>query len=374
VRVLVVNAGSSSLKLRVVDEHDTVEAAADLPATAGVFDASDADRALAGLLPVDAVGHRVVHGGDRFTAPVLVDAAVREQLAALVALAPLHQPAALAGIDLIASTAPGTPAVACFDTSFHAGIPDAAATYALPGEWRARWPVRRYGFHGLSHAWAARRSAEMTGAATVVTCHLGAGASLAAVRDGSCLDTTMGFTPLEGLVMASRSGTVDPGLVLWLLRQGLSVDEVENGLERQSGLTGLAGTPDLRTVLERAAGGDADAALARDVYVHSVVRHVGAMAAVLGGLEALVFTGGAGEASAELRATVADRLRFLGVAVDRDRNGSARPDADVSAEGAPVRTLVVAAREDLEIARAVRGAISRDPLTRYRAADAEGRG
>jgi acetate kinase len=251
--------------------------------------------------------------------------------------------------------------VACFDTAFHAGLPEAAATYALPRHWRDLG-ARRYGFHGLSHAWASRRAAELVpGARRVVVCHLGAGASLAAVLDGRSVDTTMGFTPVEGLVMATRSGSVDPGLLLWLLdREHLSAAEAGDALEHRSGLLGLAGTGDLRDLLERR---DDEARLAVEVYLHRLVGGVAAMAASLGGVEVLVFTGGVGEHAPEVRERAGAALAFLGVAVDRSRNadavGDTGRDVDVSADGAAVRTLVVTAREDVEIACAVHHLIER---------------
>jgi acetate kinase len=251
---------------------------------------------------------------------------------------------------------PDLPAVACFDTAFHADLPPAAATYALPREWRERHALRRYGFHGLSHAYASRRAAELLGdPRRIVTCHLGAGASLAAVADGRSVDTTMGFTPLEGLVMATRSGSVDPGLVLWLLEHGgHEVGEVSDALEHGAGLRALAGTADMREVLGR---DDADARLAREVYVHRLRALIAAMAASLGGLDALVFTGGVGERASPIRLAAAEGLAFLGVGIDPDADARAEPDADVTAPGAAVRTLVVRAREDLEIARETRAAL-----------------
>jgi acetate kinase len=288
-----------------------------------------------------------VHGGARFRDAVLVDDAVVTALGELTDLAPLHQPAALAGIAAVGRALPDVPAVACFDTAFHATLPAAAATYALPRAWRERFGLRRFGFHGLSHAYASRRAA----AARVVSCHLGAGASLAAVREGACVDTTMGFTPMEGLVMATRSGSVDPGLVLWLLRHGVDADAVEEGLDREGGLRGLAGEGDMRAILARV---DADARLALDVYVHRLRAGIAAMVAALGGLDALVFTGGVGEHAPEVRAAAADGLGFLGVALDADANARATADAEIGVAGAAARKLVVTAREDLEVARQVR--------------------
>jgi acetate kinase len=355
VRVLVVNAGSSSLKLRVLDPGDGVAAEADIDAPRARVD-EDALRAwIAGAGTVDAVGHRIVHGGERFRSAVRVDDGVVRELRALTDLAPLHQPKSLAALDAVLAALPDTPTVACFDTAFHATLAPEATTYAVPRAWRERWGVRRYGFHGLSHAYASRRAAELTGARRVVTAHLGAGASLAAVRDGRSVDTTMGFTPLEGLVMATRSGSVDPGLLLWLLeRERLDVAEMSAALEHEGGLLALAGTADMREVLARADGGDDEARVALGVYLHRLRAGIAAMAAALGGLDALVFTGGVGERSPPVRAAAADGLGFLGVAVDTGRNGAPDGDADVSADGVAVRTLVVPAREDVEIARQVR--------------------
>lgn len=365
--VLVINAGSSSLKLRLLDPGDQVLGRQDITGRDSGFavaEVTDAIRALTAGSTVDAVGHRVTHGGGH-TGPVRIDDAVRAELADLTPLAPLHQPAALAGIDAVSGALAGVPAVACFDTAFHAILPPAAATYPLPAEWRQRHGLRRYGFHGLSHAYASRRAAELLGRDLVelrlVTCHLGAGASLAAVLFGRSVDTTMGFTPLEGLMMATRSGSVDPGLLLWLQQQaGLSAAELSDGLEHRSGLRGLAGVPDMREVLARRAGGDAAAGLAFDVYTHRLRAGIGAMAAGLGGLDAVVFTGGVGENAAVVRGAAVAGLEFVGLAVNPGLNAAARGDADVSAAGAPVATLVVTAREDVEIARQVRGLLG-DP-------------
>jgi acetate kinase len=361
-RILVVNAGSSSLKLRVLGPGDAVEGGADLPAPRGVTDAAELERAMRDLGAVDAVGHRIVHGGTDFSGPVRIDARVVQRLEALTDLAPLHQPKSLAALAAVTAVLPDVPAVACFDTAFHATMPAAAFTYALPPEWRKRWDLRRYGFHGLSHAYASRRAAELLGRTPeglrIVTCHLGAGASLAAVRDGRSVDTTMGFTPLDGLVMATRSGSVDPGLVLWLAEHaGMPPAELAATLERRSGLLGLAGTADMRAVLADAAAGRPEARLALDVYVHRLRGSVAAMAASLGGLDALVFTGGVGERSPVVRGLAADGLGFLGMALDPGRNESGPDDREVGADGARVRTLVVAAREDVEIVREVRAVL-----------------
>ena len=358
-RVLVVNAGSSSLKIRLLDPGDRVAGSKDLPPPSGAADAGMLKDAISSFGDVDAVGHRIVHGGTLFRAPVVIDAEVRQRLGALTDLAPLHQPKSLAALDAVQAALPDVPAVACFDTAFHATIPDPAATFALPAEWRARWTLRRYGFHGLSHAYVSRRAAEMTsGASRIVTCHLGAGASLAAVLDGRSVDTTMGFTPLDGLVMATRSGSVDPGLVLWLQEHaGMPAAEVAATLEHRSGLHGLAGTADMREILSRAAEGDARCELAREVYLHRLRACVASMGAAMGGLDALVFTGGVGENSPEIRRRAMEGLGFLGVRPDTARNGAGSGDREIGLPDAPVRSLVIIAREDLEIARQVRSVL-----------------
>ena len=285
------------------------------------------------------------------------------RLRALTPLAPLHQPAALDAIAAVGSLLPDLPAVACVDTAFHSTLPEAAATYAVPLAWREQFGLKRFGFHGLSHAYASRRAAELLGRdprhLRVVTCHLGAGASLAAVAGGRSVDTTMGFTPVEGLVMATRSGSVDPGMLLWLLQYGgLQVDDVSDALEHGSGLGALAGTADMREVLARARAGDPSALLARDVYLHRLRSLIASMAASMDGLDALVFTGGVGERASAIRTGAAAGLGFLGVAVDARADEAAKPDADVSAEGARVRTLVIEAREDLEMAAQVRSTLA----------------
>ncbi|HTZ07580.1 MAG TPA: acetate/propionate family kinase [Acidimicrobiales bacterium] len=368
-RVLVVNAGSSSVKASVLDADDTLLVQRDRAVDPegsfpGLLDAV-LDEIFAAVPVLDAAGHRVVHGGADHRTPLVLEGGAEAALAGLAELAPLHNPPALAAIARLRTRRPDLVQVACFDTAFHATLPAAAATFAVPAEWRALG-VRRFGFHGLSHAWASRRAAELLGrpvaSLRLVTAHLGAGASLAAVEGGRSVDTTMGFTPLDGLVMATRSGTVDPGAVLWLQRRlGLGPAEVEDALTRRSGLLGLTGTTgDLRRVLADAAGGDPDAGLAVDVYLHRLRGAVAAMAAATGGTDALVFTGGAGEHSAWLRQATCDGLGFLGLELDPVRNegaGGDGPDAVVSPPHAGAAVVVVHAREDLEIARQVRTAL-----------------
>ncbi|MBF6507499.1 acetate/propionate family kinase [Nocardia farcinica] len=358
-RVLAVNAGSSSLKLVLLDGDDVV-AHEHLERWEGE---PEPIRRFLDEHGADAIGHRVVHGGNRIVTATVADDDVVDYLASLTELAPLHQPRALGGLRAARSIAPGTPSVVCVDTAFHAGLPPAAATYALPREWNRKWSLRRYGFHGLSHSYAVVRGADLTGLpprqGRVLSCHLGAGASMAAVRDGRCADTTMGFTPEEGLVMNTRSGTVDPGLIGYLINtKGVAPQELFGVLAKRSGLAGLSGTSgDLRDVLTARSEGDGDAAVAFDVYRRSLVRYAGAMVAVLGGLDLLVFTGGTGEHQPPVRAAVCEALSFAGAALDPERNEAASGDADITAVGAPVRTAVVQAREDLEIARQTRAAV-----------------
>jgi acetate kinase len=364
-RILTVNAGSSSLKLRLLDDADQTVAAAD-------FDGDPGPDALRAFVesggPIDAVGHRVVHGGPDFVSSVSLDGEVLVRIERLSELAPLHNPPALAWIRRFAELRPGVPAVACFDTAFHAHMPPAAVTYAIPWEWTQELGVRRFGFHGLSHAYSSRRAADLLGRSLgdirVVSCHLGSGSSAAAVAFGRSVDTSMGFTPLEGLVMATRSGSVDPGALLWVQAHlGLSPAEMGDRLERSSGLLGISGVSgDMRRVLQAAAGGHERCQLAVDTWVHRLRGTVGSMAASMGGAEALVFTGGVGEHLPLLRERVCRGLGFLGVDLDHHRNEAAgEADADLSTEAASTRVLLVHAREDLEIAREVRHVLGHRP-------------
>jgi acetate kinase len=343
--ILVVNAGSTSLKLRLVanDESVTaVESLDDVPAA-----------------EIAAVAHRVVHGGSLFREAVVIDGEVRDAIAGLRAIAPLHNTPALEAIETAARALPGVPHLAVFDTAFHATIPPAAATYAVPRRWREDWDVRRYGFHGLSVAWSTERAAAMLGRAPgdvcLVVCHLGGGSSVTGVRDGRSADTTMGFSPLEGVPMNTRSGSVDPGALLHLLRsRGLDAGQLDHALNFESGLTALAGATGQK-LEQAAADGDPDAALALDVFTYRVAGAVAAMAVAAGRLDALVFTAGIGEGSAEVRSRVCGRLGLLGVRLDPERNAAAAPDCDVSAGAVPV--LVIRAREELVIARAARALV-----------------
>jgi acetate kinase len=332
--VLVVNAGSTSLKLSAVAVDGSAEEVVSLDAVpAGV----------------EAVVHRVVHGGTRFREPVVIDERVEHGLAELTELAPLHNGPAVAAIEAARRVLPDVPHVAVFDTAFHATTPEEAAVYALPSRWRDEWGIRRFGFHGLSVQWAAER----VPVPRLVVCHLGGGCSVTAVRDGRSVETTMGFSPLEGVPMATRSGSIDAEVVLHLLRTGKQeLEEVETALERESGLLGLSGTSARVEELERS---DTPAArLALAVFAYRVAGAVGTMAVALGGLDALVFTAGVGEGSARVREDVCARLRFLGVELDTEANSAADPDADVAAAASTVRVVVLRAREDVVAARAAR--------------------
>ena len=325
--VLVVNAGSRTLKLHVVGDDESVTDVASLEEVP---------------VAVAAVGHRVVHGGSRLVEPALIDDSVEAEILSLATLAPLHNKPALAAIDEAQAALPDVPHVAVFDTAFHATLPDEARTYAVPARWREEWGVRRYGFHGLSVQWAA----EHVPAPRLVVCHLGGGCSVTAVRDGRSVDTTMGFSPLEGVPMATRSGSVDPGAIVYLLREGLlTPEELDDALEYESGLLALGGSTDPREL---------DGTLALRHYTYRIAGAVAAMAVALGGLDALVFTAGVGENSAPVRAGICDRLAFLGVELDEAANESATPDVDISSAGSKVRVVVLKAREEIVIARAVR--------------------
>jgi acetate kinase len=311
---------------------------------------------------VHAVGHRVVHGGERYTTAVRITPEVTQAIAALAELAPLHNPASLDGIHAVEQVLPGVPQVAVFDTAFHATLSETARTYPVPLQWRREWGVRRYGFHGLSHAYCATRAAQMLGRqdGRLIIAHLGNGASVAAVHHGRCVDTSMGFTPLEGLMMGTRSGSIDPGILLYLLRQqGLDAEQLDHALNYASGLLGVSGiSADMRQVLA-AMPQQADARLAVEVYVHRIRHTVGAMAATLGGVDALVFTAGVGEHAAVIRERVCENLGYLGLILDRTANDGCQPDADIAMPTSPGRILVIATREDVTIVRETRRVLTR---------------
>ena len=339
--ILVVNAGSTSLKLSLVAEDETTERVESLEEAAGA--------------DLDAVAHRVVHGGPHFTEPVVIDDGVRRTIHELEDLAPLHNEPALRGVEKATSTHPDVPHVAVFDTAFHATIPAEAATYAIPEAWREEWGIRRYGFHGLSVQWASQQ----VRVPRLVVCHLGGGCSVTAVLDGQSADTTMGFSPLEGVPMSTRSGSIDPGALFYLLREAsLDAGALDHALNFDSGLVGLGGSGDMSELESRVEQGDPAADLAVEVFAYRVAAAVAGITVATGGLDALVFTAGIGERSRLARARVCQRLEFLGVALDARLNETAEPDADVASPDSSVRIVVLGAREDLVAARAARALLA----------------
>jgi len=355
VRVLVLNCGSSSLKWRLYDGGQ----AQDGGLVERVTDYAAALRDLLSNLDtsgIGAVGHRVVHGGLRFTAPTLIDDEVLEACTALTPLAPLHNPPNLEGVREARRLLPEVPQVAVFDTAFHRTIPAAHATYAIDAKLAAEHGITRYGFHGTSHAYVSRRTAELlerpVQEINVITLHLGNGASACAVRGGRSVATSMGLTPLEGLVMGGRSGDIDPAIVFHLSREAkMGLDDIDTMLNNGSGLRGLCGDNDMREVIRRRAAGDAAAALAFDVYCARIKSYVGAYYALLGKLDAITFTAGVGENAAAVRAEAVSGLEGLGIAVDAERNASpAHGPRIVSPAGAAIAVCVVPTDEELEIA------------------------
>ncbi|MEV6298364.1 acetate kinase [Actinoplanes sp. NPDC051861] len=365
-RVLVLNCGSSSLRYRLFDGSDVLakgliqrigeeggDAAGHREALQRLMDTVD-------LTELAAVGHRVVHGGDRFTASTVVNDEVAATIEELIPLAPLHNPAALTGIEVARKLLPDVPQVAVFDTAFHATIPPEGVRWAIDREVAQRWGIRRYGFHGTSHAYVSRETARVLGRpvedTNVITLHLGNGSSATAVAGGRSVATSMGLSPLSGLVMGTRSGDIDPSVVFHLHRvAGMSLDEIEDSLTRRGGLLGLTGDNDMRTVLERRASGDPEAALAFDVCCRRLREYVGSYLAVLGRADAITFTAGVGENSPDIRAGALGGLEALGIAIDPERN--ARNERIISPDGSPVTVCVVPTEEELEIAREARQAI-----------------
>jgi acetate kinase len=354
-RILAVNVGSSSLKLSVVDSQDQISSEVLADGNADPLEALRDFATRAG--DFDAVAHRLVHGGPSIRHAAVVNDAVRRRLNEAATLAPLHVPPALRLLDA-ARESIDRPQVVCVDTAFHADLPDHAATYAVPAEWR-EWGVRRYGFHGLSYAWASRRCAELLDRSPddlqVVIAHVGAGVSACAVRDGHSVDTSMGFTPMEGAVMAMRSGSVDPGALLWLQEfRGVTVSEMTTALEHGSGLAGLCGRADVRDVERGVAGGDPACTAALDVFVHVLSRVIGGLATSLDRLDSLVFTGGVGEHSALVRTRVCRRLALFGLP---EALLPADGDAVIAREAQRPVVVVVTAREDVQMAREARRAL-----------------
>ena len=307
------------------------------------------------LSDIDVVGHRVVHGGDKYHQPTLINAEVKEAIASLSPLAPSHNPVNLEGIEAIENILPDLPQFAVFDTSFHSQMPLPAAVYPGPKDWLDQG-IRRYGFHGISHQYCLERVAQLLAkeakSLRVITCHLGNGCSLAAIRDGISINTTMGYTPLEGLMMGSRSGSIDPSILIQLMRQGYNADQLEHLLNKESGLKGLSGvSSDMRQINDAIAAGHEQAKLALEVYNHRLRCYLGAMLTSLGGLDVLVFTGGVGEHQASVRSAASDALEFLGLKIDSNKNETNPVDVDISTEDSTVRVFVIHTQEDWAIAQ-----------------------
>lgn len=371
-KVLVLNSGSSSIKYRLFRMESMAVLCAGVVDRIGEPGASPVRDHREGFLRVMsvlsdsggireaadlyAIGHRVVHGGDRFREPARVDAGVLEAIRETIPFAPLHNPGNLQGIEVALAMCPGVPQVAVFDTAFHQTMPPHAFHYALPHDLCTAHRVRRYGFHGTSHAHVARRAADFLGkppgSLNLITLHLGNGASAAAIREGKSVDTSMGMTPLEGLIMGTRCGDLDPAVPFFLARAtGKPPGELLSLLNEESGLKGICGANDMREVHRKAAAGDPSASLAIDMYGYRVKKYIGAYIAVLGRVDALVFTGGIGENDAEVRRRACDGLSPLGIALDDARNGSPSKDPrEIQREGTPVKILVLPTDEELEIA------------------------
>jgi acetate kinase len=311
---------------------------------------------IAQLSDINIVGHRVVHGGQEYTETTLITPAVKDAIKRLVEYAPLHNPVNLEGIEAVERILPNVPQVAVFDTAFHSQLPQAAVVYPGPYEWFEQG-IRRYGFHGISHQYCAQRAAQILGrdlaSLRLITCHMGNGCSLAAISGGRSIDTTMGFTPLEGLMMGSRSGSVDPGILIYLLRQkGYSADQFDTLLDKESGLKGVSGvSSDMREILSAMREDKERARLAFDIYIHRLRSFIGAMLAALGGVDAIVFAGGVGEHAPSVRWAACKAFAFLGLKLDAAKNAQSPADQDIAAADSAVRVLIVQTQEDWSIAR-----------------------
>ena len=391
-KILVVNAGSSSLKYQLIDmENESVLAKGNceqigtestfthkvpadetknikaLPmemqdhaaALKIVLDTLvDAEHGVIGSVKeIDAVGHRVLHGGEKFSGSVLVDDKVEEAIKECFDLGPLHNPANLTGIKACQKIMPGVPQVAVFDTGFHQTMPDYAYMYALPYEYYEKYGIRRYGFHGTSHRFVSKKCIELLGNpehSKIVTCHLGNGSSISAVIDGKCFDTTMGVTPLEGIMMGTRCGSIDPAIVpIIMKKEGLTPDEMDIVMNKKSGMLGLCGTSDNRTIESRAREGDARAKLIESMLCHQLTKYIGGFAAAMGGLDAIVFTGGIGENNPQYRDRVCDQLKFMGVEINYEINDKLKrgPEGEISTPNSKVKVYVICTNEELMIAR-----------------------
>lgn len=391
-KILVVNAGSSSLKYQLIDmENESVLAKGNceqigtestfthkvpsdetknikaLPmemqdhaaALKIVLDTLvEAEHGVIGSVKeIDAVGHRVLHGGEKFSGSVLVDDKVEEAIKECFDLGPLHNPANLTGIKACQKIMPGVPQVAVFDTGFHQTMPDYAYMYALPYEYYEKYGIRRYGFHGTSHRFVSKKCIELLGNpehSKIVTCHLGNGSSISAVVDGKCFDTTMGVTPLEGIMMGTRCGSIDPAIVpIIMKKEGLTPDQMDTVMNKKSGMLGLCGTSDNRTIESRAKEGDKRAKLIESMLCHQLTKYIGGYAAAMGGLDAIVFTGGIGENNPQYRDRVCDKLKFMGVEINYEINDKLKrgPEGEISTPNSKVKVYVICTNEELMIAR-----------------------
>jgi len=389
-KVLVINCGSSSLKYQLINMETEESLAQGLVERIGIegsiltqkvpgrdkyiieqpmADHKDAIKLVLGALvdgnhgvissmdEISAVGHRVVHGGEKYSESVVIDDAVMESLEECVKLAPLHNPANIIGINACKSLMPNTPMVAVFDTAFHQTMPKTAYMYPLPYELYTKYGIRKYGFHGTSHKYVSAECAKLMGKdikdVKIITCHLGNGASLAAIKDGHCVDTSMGFTPLEGIAMGTRCGNIDPAIVTFLMNEGkMTAKEVDNLMNKQSGVLGLSGvSSDFRDIEDAAKEGNERAILALNVYNYRVREMIGAYAAAMGGVDAVVFTAGLGENAIETRAEICKGLEFLGIEIDDAKNNVRGKSTEVSKDGAKVKVFVIPTNEELVIAR-----------------------
>ena len=392
-KILVINCGSSSLKYQLINMENNELLAKGIceqigfestfthkvPADDAKFrkqipmemkDHGDAIRIVVDALTskelgvidsmneIYAVGHRVLHGGEKFKGSVLVDEKVKEAIRECFDLGPLHNPANLMGIEACEKIMPGIPQVAVFDTGFHATMPDYAYMYALPYRYYREYGIRRYGFHGTSHRFVSKRCIELLGGKAegtkIVTCHLGNGSSISAVQDGKCLDTTMGVTPLEGILMGTRCGSIDPAIIpIIMKKENLSPDDVDRIMNKESGMLGLTDgdTSDNRTIESRAKQGDKRAQLIESMFCHQLTKYIGGFAAAMGGLDAVVFTGGIGENNPQYRTRVAEKLEFLGTKIDETPNKLRGEEVEISVPGSKVRLFVIPTNEELMIAQ-----------------------
>lgn len=404
-KVLVINAGSSSLKYQLLDPEtgvvlakggaerigldnavivhskngdDKITIEDDLPdhkdAVGKVLAllTSEEHGVISSMKEIDAVGHRVVHGGEKFSSSVLITPSIKAAIRVCIALAPLHNPANLTGIEACEAAMPGVPQIAVFDTAFHQTMPAEAYMYALPYNLYEEYRVRRYGFHGTSHSYVAKRAAIMLGKPLeelkIVTCHLGNGSSIAAIKNGKCIDTSMGLTPLAGICMGTRCGDIDPAIVTFLMdKEGLDMKGIDNLMNKKSGVMGVSGvSSDFRDLYTAAEGGNARARLALDMFIYQCKKFIGSYAAAMGGIDAVIFTAGIGENTYQIREGAVEGLSFMGLNIDKKKNAGARGvETNVSVAGSPAQVLVIPTNEELSIAQETERIVIKlnDPLT-----------